>query len=254
MATKDSGAAWTPEVELALYMSMVGLRPVGIHRHFRMINIYTRLQQRLGRSDIPLGEVKEYIDTLFNMPLLDEIEDDYEDDEGSEEGPSEGTGPEHRTDTSTALAEGSRTNSEQQRAGSMDSSGAVDVLEDASKVVPPTSMGVALDTTDPTFWRKKNAEFSLPWADFGVLMVEKAGMGVTEEKDGLEAENTSGASSPKVESPAEAAVPGPDPHDRESSDGRVSPVPRKRRGRSSTPVPRSRTKYPRSAAPRKRQK
>ncbi|KAJ2537693.1 hypothetical protein IWW35_006461, partial [Coemansia sp. RSA 1878] len=102
-----------------------------------------------------------------------------------------------------------------------------------------------------------SVEFSLPWAEFGTLMIEKAGVGVTEDRDDLEsvAEDASDALSLKVESPEPEAKPETETG-QESSDGRVSPVARKRRGRSSTPVQRSRPKATRStaASARKRQK
>ncbi|KAJ2825463.1 hypothetical protein IWW50_002838, partial [Coemansia erecta] len=110
-----------------------------------------------------------------------------------------------------------------------------------------------------------SVEFSLPWAEFGTLMIEKAGMGVTEDRDDMDsvADNASESFTPKVESPEPEDKPGQEPEQdqeqetgHESSDGRVSPVARKRRGRSSTPVQRSRPKTTRStaASTRKRQK
>ncbi|KAJ2691626.1 hypothetical protein GGH99_002277, partial [Coemansia sp. RSA 1285] len=80
--TKADHQLWTPEAELALYMSMIGLRPVGIHRNFRLINIYLRLQSRLGsNSSITYADMKAHLESLFDMQLLDEIEDENEEDE-----------------------------------------------------------------------------------------------------------------------------------------------------------------------------
>ncbi|KAJ2764860.1 hypothetical protein IWQ56_004328, partial [Coemansia nantahalensis] len=62
-----ASATWTPEAELALFQSMVGLRPIGIHKHFRMLNIYTRLQHRLGKTDISLNDMKSHIAALFDL-------------------------------------------------------------------------------------------------------------------------------------------------------------------------------------------
>ncbi|KAJ2303116.1 hypothetical protein IWW54_005827 [Coemansia sp. RSA 2705] len=234
---------------------MVGLRPVGIHRHFRVLNIYTRLQHRLGKSpEISLGEMKRHIDTLYNMPLLDEIEDDYEDDEDADENTDEGLSAkaESRTTFQDKHDESENTSGDGGEGGEgKESHLAQDERSTSlSGIIPPSSIGATLDATDPQFWRKKNVEFSLPWADFGALMIEKAGVGV-EDRDDAESD----VFTPKVESPD--AEPEPEAAERESSDGRVSPVPRRRRGRSSTPVQRNRTKATRStvtASNRKRQK
>ncbi|KAJ2449178.1 hypothetical protein EV183_005031 [Coemansia sp. RSA 2336] len=244
MATMGTG--WTPEAELALYLSMVGLRPVGIHRHFRILNIYTRLQHRLGKTaDISLTDMKSHIDSLFNMPLLDEIEDDYEEDEDAERTSAETdeAGPQPaaiaRQDPHVSGHEPADDHAEH---SDSDNDSSKEGKLTLSEVIPPTSFGASIDSSDPQFWRKKN-EFSLPWSEFGTLMVEKAGVGVNEDD---------ASDAPRANSP-EPSKPNPES---ESSDGQVSPVARRRRGRSSTPVPRNRTKATRSTASnaRKRQK
>ncbi|KAJ2658929.1 hypothetical protein IW148_004479 [Coemansia sp. RSA 1199] len=278
MATSDT--VWSPESELALYLSMVGLRPVGIHRPFRVLNIYTRLQHRLGKTpDISLKDMKSHIDTLYNMPLLDEIEDDYEDDEDAERDSSDGATS--KVDVMAAKQDkgaetkGENNSEDDEKNGDesddnadADSPGEGGAAKDKctahlgarsslSGMIPASSIGATLDTSDPQFWRKKSVEFSLPWAEFGTLMIEKAGVGVTEDRDDLEsvAEDASDARSLKVESPEPEVKPETETG-QESSDGRVSPVTRKRQGRSSTPVQRSRPKATRStaASARKRQK
>ncbi|KAJ1865501.1 hypothetical protein LPJ78_002675 [Coemansia sp. RSA 989] len=253
MATMITG--WTPEAELALYLSMVGLRPVGIHRHFRVLNIYTRLQHRLGKTaDISLTDMKNHIDSLFNMPLLDEIEDDYEEDEDAERTSAEADEAEAqpaaiaRQDPHLSDHEPAEDHNSEHSDSDKDSSkegkraARIETRPSLSEVIPPTSFGASIDSSDPQFWRKKN-EFSLPWSEFGTLMVEKAGVGVNEDD---------ASDAPRVNSP-EPSKANPES---ESSDGQISPVARRRRGRSSTPVQRNRTKTTRSAASsaRKRQK
>ncbi|KAJ1790460.1 hypothetical protein GGH19_001156 [Coemansia sp. RSA 1807] len=273
MATSDT--VWSPESELALYLSMVGLRPVGIHRPFRVLNIYTRLQHRLGKTpDISLKDMKSHIGTLYNIPLLDEIEDDYEDDEDAERDSSDGaaskgdvmatrqekgaeTKGENSSEDDEKNGDESDDNAEADSTGEDKLTAHLGARSSLSGMIPASSIGATLDTSDPQFWRKKSVEFSLPWAEFGTLMIEKAGVGVTEDRDDLEsvAEDASDALSLKVESPEPEAKPETETG-QESSDGRVSPVARKRRGRSSTPVQRSRPKATRStaASARKRQK
>ncbi|KAJ2782368.1 hypothetical protein H4R18_002301 [Coemansia javaensis] len=225
-------AEWTAEAELALFLSMVGLRPVGIHRNFRMVNIYTRLQQRLGKAGVSLGDVKSHVDALFDTRLLGEIDDEYSDDDGDNNNDGSST-----------------TSSNSPGGGRAGAAGGPEDERSGSGAAPTSGIGATFDVSDPQFWRRGGAEFALPWADYGALMVERAGAGVAGGRDG--ADSASGASSPGSASPA------PDPdHEAESSDGRVSPVPRKRRGRSSTPVRRSRAKPPRAPASsgRKRQR
>ncbi|PIA16310.1 CT20-domain-containing protein [Coemansia reversa NRRL 1564] len=291
MVTVDS--VWTPESELALYLSMVGLRPIGIHKHFRLFNIYTRLQYRLGKTDISLGDVKSRIGTLFNIPLLDEIEDDYEDEEESEKSLGDNTtskpnkhpavrvqsghsdssniesGDESNDDDgdeSGGKPESARISNTEIKGGAKDGDTAnIGEKIGLSSFIPPTSIGMTLDTSDPDFWRKANAEFSLPWSDFGALMVERARLGVAEDKDDVYIEADADAASnvsdttsvQKVESPEREGQDAGADMDHGSNEERTSPIgSRRRRGRSSTPVQRSRTKVTRSSAPsaRKRQR
>ncbi|KAJ2746780.1 hypothetical protein GGI20_001110 [Coemansia sp. BCRC 34301] len=230
-ANDSTGSAWTPEVELALFTAMVGLRPVGIHRHFRLVNIYTRLLDRAGGADLSMSDLKRRLEQLYNIKLLDEIEDD-----DSEEGNGQGTDPDR-----PATKSNTRVDSHSNEDGSGGPSLPNERLPGtAGLVIPAQGNGGEIDVSDPQFWRKGNAEFSLPWAEFGTLMVERAGANVTDDIEASVA-SVSIASTPKE--PTREATPEPTPEP-VSSDGRASPIHKRRRGRSSTPVPRSRTKPP----------
>ncbi|KAI8325552.1 hypothetical protein GQ54DRAFT_203076 [Martensiomyces pterosporus] len=265
--------AWTPQAELALYVSMVGLRPVGIHKHFRMVNIYTRLLSRLGDMDISPSDIWKRLEALFNMELLNELEDEYEEDEEDEEEEAEEQAEEEGEQASEAEPNGGNERDEEEEeeedeeeeeeeeeqnteedseaaaegdSGKEDAEAARRGAQEVGRDVPATSIGTVLDTSDPQFWRKSNVEFSLPWSEFGALMVERAGAGVSEDVDdmGSVLDAASVASTSKA--------PSPDP---ELSDGRASsPVQKRRKGRSATPVPRSRTKPTRSTASSARKK
>ncbi|KAJ2030463.1 hypothetical protein IWW57_001174 [Coemansia sp. S610] len=238
MATSTSGNTWTPEVELALFLAMVGLRPVGIHRHFRLINIYTRMVSRIGGADLTLGDIKRHLDRLYNIKLLEEIE--AEEDESS----SQNTNPE-KAATKSGAKVNSRAHEETDGGGG---DGDDESIKRRETLFQPmvahnavASVAGITDVSDPQFWRKGDAEFALPWAEFGALMVERAGAGNADE----DAEASSIGMSP-ISTPREAtreATPEPTPEPA-SSDGHVSPVQKRRRGRSATPVPRSRTKAP----------
>ncbi|KAJ2065688.1 hypothetical protein GGI17_000232 [Coemansia sp. S146] len=235
MATAANSNAWTPEVELALFMAMVGLRPVGIHRHFRLINIYTRLVSRIGSTDLSLSDLKHHLDRLYNIKLLDEIE--AEDDEVN----SQETDPEKPATKSSIKVNG---HINEDAGGDIDgSSKPGENLSDSAAHDVPTSIIGAIDVSDPQFWKKGDAEFALPWADFGALMIERAGVNDADEDVEVSSVGISPGSTPK-EATREATPEGtPEPA---SSDGRASPVHKRRRGRSATPVPRSRTKAPAS--------
>ncbi|KAJ1892175.1 hypothetical protein LPJ66_006500 [Kickxella alabastrina] len=313
-----SNGLWTPEAELALYMAMVGLRPVGIHKNFRIVNIYTRLLSRLGSAEISISEIKSRLETLFNMSLLDEIDDEEDDDSDDEESdvehadagakPTSATSAANRIkpdkgDKVPVVSADDGSEDEEANSGSESEDSGSDINEPSSarsghrvgterkqnivgSAIPATSIGAEIDTSDPQFWRKADSEFTLPWAEFGNLMVERANVDDPDDHDDLERGTTSGASAistpktatpapdsePKSEAEAEAEVENEidgdgegeveveveakDEGEGESSDGRVSPVQRKRKGRPSTPVSRSRTKSTRSstASARKRQK
>ncbi|KAJ1663819.1 hypothetical protein EV178_004628 [Coemansia sp. RSA 1646] len=302
----EKAGIWTPEAELALYMSMIGLRPVGIHRNFRLINIYTRLQNRLGaNANITYTDMKTHLESLFDMQLLDDIEDENEEEEAEEEeeeeeeegekeeeerekktksgahsatkfNPKANVKNEEEDDEDAGQDDGDddeRVSDEGESESSDDASednseekdGQKRSLEDGLNIasfIPLTSIGTTLDTADPLFWRKKNAEFVLPWLDFGTMMVERAGIGVSEDHDDAEtAEQSASAIStpamastpastatPKVMSPEPELAEGEQNRGADTDSGRNSPVLRRRKGRSLTPVPRSRSKSARATA------
>ncbi|KAJ1723170.1 hypothetical protein LPJ53_002482 [Coemansia erecta] len=309
MSTTES--AWTPEAELALFKSMVGLRPVGIHRHFRLVNIYTRLLSQLGGTDISISDVKSRLDSLFNMELLEEIEEEDEsedEDEGDnvgdkDEAGSDGVGaagdfkraPSLGTASSSrkGLKSGRHPGAKQTHAsdddgddngsgggsggegsnGSADEHGNPDASKASGGSAPVAGIVAEIDMSDPQFWRKSDAEFALPWSDFGSLMIERAGVGVSEDHDDIDraAESVASAvSTPKTATSAPESEPRSDAEadeeqdaeheaemEPEHSDGRVSPVQRRRKTRPSTPVSRGRAKASTrsaTASARKRQK
>ncbi|KAJ2787193.1 hypothetical protein GGI15_000913 [Coemansia interrupta] len=301
MSTAES--AWTPEAELALFKSMVGLRPVGIHRHFRLVNIYTRLLSQLGGTDISISHVKDRLDSLFNMELLEEIEEEDEDEDeedddrdeigrdgastvgGSKRGQSLGT----TGSSKRGLKSGRHSGAKQTHAsdddddddgsdgeGSNDSSnedGSPNASKSPGGSVPVAGIVAEIDMSDPQFWRKSDAEFALPWSDFGSLMIERAGVGVSEDHEDIDrtAESVASAvSTPKTATSAPESEPRSDAEvddeqdaeheaemEPEHSDGRVSPVQRRRKTQPSTPVTRGRAKASTrsaTASARKRQK
>ncbi|KAJ2801150.1 hypothetical protein H4S07_005008 [Coemansia furcata] len=236
MSTAANSSVWTPEVELALFMAMVGLRPVGIHRHFRLVNIYTRFVNRIGSTDLSLSDLKQHLDGLYDIKLLDEI--GAEDDEAN----SQETDPENRV-TKTSAKVGSHANEDADGGGSEESNKPGENSTDPNVQDAPASSTDAIDVSDPQFWRKSDAEFTLPWAEFGALMVERAGVNDADDDVEVSSASVSPGSTPKEATREATPEATPEPV---SSDGHPSPVQKRRRGRSATPVPRSRTKAPAS--------
>ncbi|KAJ1642993.1 hypothetical protein LPJ64_005194 [Coemansia asiatica] len=354
----SANTMWTPEVELALFNSMVGLRPVGIHRHFRMINIYMRFLSLIGGAvEISIEDIKSRLSVLFNIELIEQIEEEDEEDEDADESKNENAVEHRDRDKSKYKARDgvidANADSESEREsisvnpsisadqgrkkeqnvndkrifslrksnrirsshgnqgrhsgggdeeepkdeGSSDSENNCSDAEIDKDTRNSPRVGKMLskngrsavsrlvaeiDASDPQFWQKSESEFSLPWSDFGMLMIQRAGADAADDNDELERATGSAASAmstpktatpaPAAESQSEAEAEADDEHDAtrdaeseagskeqadaELSDGPVTPVQRKRKGRSSTPVPRARAKATRSAtaSARKRQK
>lgn len=241
--TKGGGDhTWTPDAELALFMSMIGLRPIGIHRHFRIINIYTRLMKRIGDVDISLDDVRKRLDTLFNMELLEEIEREDDEDDG------DNTEKKNHQGEKKPKTKGGKKNKTPARSSSR-------LSKQEEKPKTESTNKVFMAVPDLQFWKSKvQVEFSLPWADFGPMMVERAGAGINEETD-----DSSVHSSPKPDhgsqsgSNQESESEQDEEGDAESSPPPpTSPVTRKRRGRSSTPVSLTRSRAKASTATARR--
>ncbi|KAJ1860939.1 hypothetical protein LPJ73_001179 [Coemansia sp. RSA 2703] len=303
MSTTES--AWTPEAELALFKSMVGLRPVGIHKHFRLVNIYTRFLNQIGGTDISINDVKGRLNSLFNMELLEEIEEEDEDEDEDEDNhagekdgiSSDGTSAVGESKRASSLgtanssknvlksgrkSSGKHTHPSENDGSGSDGEGSntgtdeqanSNVSKASGSSVPVAGIVSEIDMSDPQFWRKTDSEFALPWSDFGSLMIERAGVGVSEDHEDIDrtAESVaSTASTPKTTTSAPESEPRSDAEadeeqdadhevemEPEHSDGRVSPVQRKRKTRPSTPVSRGRAKTSTrssTASARKRQK
>ncbi|KAJ3321323.1 hypothetical protein HDV06_004427 [Boothiomyces sp. JEL0866] len=66
---------WTPQIETALYQAIILYRPIGIHSNFRLVNIHRYLVANMG-TNISISEIKEYLDTLYDLKSLSEKQDE----------------------------------------------------------------------------------------------------------------------------------------------------------------------------------
>ncbi|KAJ1983030.1 hypothetical protein H4R34_001514 [Dimargaris verticillata] len=134
---------WTPQREIALYQAMVGKRPVGLHKHFRMVAIYHQFLNS-GVEPCTTQDIWEKLSELFDLQILDDIDmgstDDSDDANESSEKEVDGGSETKRTDsTAKPLRTPSR-----------------------SKIMP---------IHHPNFW-KYPREFELPWEDYESLIAE----------------------------------------------------------------------------------
>ncbi|XP_065891125.1 MRG/MORF4L-binding protein-like [Dysidea avara] len=69
----DQEIVWTPELEVALFHSMHGHKPVGLNKHFNMICIQFRLSRATGRQ-ITTQQIWDHLKTMYDIETLDENE------------------------------------------------------------------------------------------------------------------------------------------------------------------------------------
>ncbi|KAI8869869.1 hypothetical protein GQ42DRAFT_163136 [Ramicandelaber brevisporus] len=60
---------WTSRLELALFQSMGKARPVGLHSHFHMLNIYSQFSARLADSgpDITIADIWQKLGSMYDL-------------------------------------------------------------------------------------------------------------------------------------------------------------------------------------------
>lgn len=66
-------AKWSTQDEISLFQVMRFNKPVGVNKHFAMINIVEQLKSLLDRP-VAISEVWDYIGKLYNITALDEFE------------------------------------------------------------------------------------------------------------------------------------------------------------------------------------
>ncbi|XP_020895749.1 MRG/MORF4L-binding protein [Exaiptasia diaphana] len=74
MASTEESLVWTPELEVSLFHSMKGHKPVGINRHFHMACIHDKFSTSTGKKNISSKQIWDHLHELYNMQALDELE------------------------------------------------------------------------------------------------------------------------------------------------------------------------------------
>ncbi|KAL5248634.1 hypothetical protein ACHWQZ_G017722 [Mnemiopsis leidyi] len=72
--SEDPAPLWDAELEVCLFQSMQGHKPVGFNKHFHMICIQHKFYERTGMN-ISLGHLWDHINSLWNIPVLDTAQD-----------------------------------------------------------------------------------------------------------------------------------------------------------------------------------
>ncbi|EDO30370.1 predicted protein [Nematostella vectensis] len=74
MASTEEVLVWTPELEVSLFHSMKGHKPVGINRHFHMACIHDKFSTSTGKKNISSKQIWDHLHELYNMQALDDLE------------------------------------------------------------------------------------------------------------------------------------------------------------------------------------
>ncbi|KAK3828368.1 MAG: chromatin modification-related protein EAF7-domain-containing protein [Benniella sp.] len=82
---KAVDSKWDETMEMALFYAAIKFKPVGMHKHFRMINLHRHFNKH-SHTPCTIAELWEKLGTLYDLQALDEREDsamfaDEEDDE-----------------------------------------------------------------------------------------------------------------------------------------------------------------------------
>ncbi|KAG0220600.1 chromatin modification-related protein EAF7-domain-containing protein [Mortierella sp. GBAus27b] len=72
MKTADN--KWDETMEMALFNAIIKYKPVGMHKHFRMINLHRHFNKH-SSTPCTIAELWEKLGTMYNLQTLDERED-----------------------------------------------------------------------------------------------------------------------------------------------------------------------------------
>ncbi|KAI8905757.1 chromatin modification-related protein EAF7-domain-containing protein [Powellomyces hirtus] len=70
---------WTPEQEIALFHALTKFRPVGVHKHFRMLSVQRFVAASTGVS-FTIAQLWAHLATFYELDALDAMADETDDD------------------------------------------------------------------------------------------------------------------------------------------------------------------------------
>ncbi|KAG4305371.1 hypothetical protein PORY_000927 [Pneumocystis oryctolagi] len=73
MENNSKEREWTVDEEIALLRAICKYRPIGIHKHFRIISI----MQEIGSPTVRSCDIWKKLKTMYNLELLDEISERF---------------------------------------------------------------------------------------------------------------------------------------------------------------------------------
>ncbi|KAI8060553.1 chromatin modification-related protein EAF7-domain-containing protein [Gongronella butleri] len=89
-ASHDGGKVeWDPTMETALLQAVAAYRPVGVHKHFRILCIQRQFNE-ICRTNLSIQDIWDRLDHYFAIADLDDMEAEEEEEEDEEEEEEEG--------------------------------------------------------------------------------------------------------------------------------------------------------------------
>ncbi|KAI8810416.1 chromatin modification-related protein EAF7-domain-containing protein [Cladochytrium replicatum] len=70
---------WTPEMDVVLLQAITRFRPVGVHKHFRMVSVLRFFNRNSPRSQ-NAQQLWEHLEDFFDLNALDALADESDDD------------------------------------------------------------------------------------------------------------------------------------------------------------------------------
>ncbi|TPX65559.1 hypothetical protein SpCBS45565_g05069 [Spizellomyces sp. 'palustris'] len=70
---------WTPELEIVLFHALARFRPVGVHKHFRMLSVQRYFNKETG-LDLTVNQLWAHLSNYYDLDALDAMADETDDD------------------------------------------------------------------------------------------------------------------------------------------------------------------------------
>ncbi|RKP09952.1 chromatin modification-related protein EAF7-domain-containing protein [Thamnocephalis sphaerospora] len=75
--SEPADAVWTPTMEAVLFRAVTRYKPVGMHKHFRMLAVLREFNRR-SKVRRTAAEIWAHLTTMYDLDMLDEMEEDGE--------------------------------------------------------------------------------------------------------------------------------------------------------------------------------